>query len=275
MPNSFEDGEFYLDLSCVKNWGRELNEMNTRKRGAPYKYPKTFMIFASIIYSFFRMPYRQLEGFIGRISAYEPGLLAADYTTLHKRISKQDLGIDIPENDAVDLIGIKVTNRGDWMREKHGTQRRGWLKVHVTVDVESKRLLSLEVTEENTSDSEVLRPLLKDVNFEDALADGAYDINDAFEFMKSNGADCPGIKIRGNAVVGKEESARSMAVLEYQKMGYKGWRQMHQYGRRWAVEGLFSSIKRIFGETVRAASPEEMISEVKRAFILYNILINI
>ncbi len=108
------------------------------------------------------------------------------------------------------------------MREKYGEQRRGWLKVHVAVDVKSKRLLSLEVTEENTSDSEVLRLLLKDANFEDALEDGAYDTNDAFEFMKSNGTDCPGIKIRGNAVVGKEESARSTAVLAYQKMGYKG-----------------------------------------------------
>jgi hypothetical protein len=58
-------------------------------------------------------------------------------------------------------------------------------------------------------------------------------------------------------------------------MGYNGWRQMHQYGRRWAVEGLFSSIKRIFGETVRASSTEEMVSEVKRSFILYNILISI
>jgi hypothetical protein len=60
------------------------------------------------------MPYRRLEGFIGRISAYEPGLLATDYTTLHKRVSKQDLGIDIPESDAVvavDSTGIKVTNR--------------------------------------------------------------------------------------------------------------------------------------------------------------------
>ena len=65
-----------------------------------------------------------------------------------------------------------------------------------------------------------------------------------------------------------------MAVLEY-KMGYKGWRQMHQYGIQWAVEGLISSIKRIFGETVRADSLEGMISEIKRAFILYNILINI
>ncbi len=117
--------------------------------------------------------------------------------------------------------------------------------------------------------------MLEDVNFENALEDGAYDTNDAFEFMKSNGADCPGIKIRGNAVVGKEESARSMAVLEYQKMGHKGWRQMHQYRRRWAVEGLFSSIKRIFGETVRTASPERIISEVKKVFILYDILVSI
>jgi hypothetical protein len=105
-------GEFYLDLSCVKNWGRELREMNRKKRGAPYRYPDTFKTFASIIYTFFRMPYRQLEGFIGQLSTYEPGLVAADYTTLHKRISKQSLEIQIPENDAVvavDSTGIKVT----------------------------------------------------------------------------------------------------------------------------------------------------------------------
>jgi hypothetical protein len=63
-----------------------------------------------MIYSFCRMPYRQLEGFIGKFSTYEPGLVAADYTTLHKRISKQDLGINIPENDAivaVDLRGLR------------------------------------------------------------------------------------------------------------------------------------------------------------------------
>ncbi len=58
-------------------------------------------------------------------------------------------------------------------------------------------------------------------------------------------------------------------------MGYKAWKQMHQYGRRWAAEGLFSSVKRIFGETVRASSPDGMVSEVKRVFIFYNILISI
>jgi len=271
-------GEFYLDLSCVKNWKHELMQMNRKKNGAPYKYPNTFIIFAAAIYSFLRMPYRQLEGFIGKLSTYEPGLVAADYTTLHRRISKQALDIQIPEDDvvvAVDSTGIKVTNRGDWMREKHGKQRRGWLKVHVAVDVESKQLLSIEVTEEKTADSAVLRPLLKDVNIKEGLMDGAFDTNDAFDFMREKGVDCPGIKIRENAVVGNEPSARSNAVLEYKKNGYGGWKQMHQYGRRWAAEGFFSSVKRIFGETVRATSPEGMVSEIKRSFILYNILISI
>ena len=271
-------GEFYLDLECVKNWLRELKQMNRRKSGAPYKYPDSFILFASVIYSFFHMPYRQLEGFIDKLGMFIPGLTAADYTTLQRRISKLALQIPIPEEDivvAVDSTGMKVTNRGEWMREKHGKVRRGWLKVHVAVDVESKKLISIEVTEEKIADSEVLRPLLKNVNIEDGLMDGGYDTNDAFNFMKEKGIDCPGIKIRENAVIGDEPSTRSNAVLEFKKNGYKGWRQMHQYGRRWAVEGYFSSVKRIFGETVRASSVEGMISETKRLFILYNLIISV
>ncbi len=47
--------------------------------------------------------------------------------------------------------------------------------MHVAVDVESKKLLSIEVTEEDTADSEVLRPLLKDIDVKEGLMDGAYD----------------------------------------------------------------------------------------------------
>jgi hypothetical protein len=91
----------------------------------------------------------------------------------------------------------------------------------------------------------------------------------------TTGVDCPGIKIRENAVVGEEPSPRSNAVLDYLKNGYKGWKKKHQYGRRWAAEGYFSSVKRIFGETVRASSISGMISETKRLFILYNMLIGV
>ena len=42
-------GEFYLDLECVKNWQRELKQMNRKKSGAPYRYPNSFILFASVI----------------------------------------------------------------------------------------------------------------------------------------------------------------------------------------------------------------------------------
>ncbi len=106
---------------------------------------------------------------------------------------------------------------------------------------ESKKLLSIEVTDKKIADSEALRPLLKDLNIEDGLMDGAFDTNDVFNFMEEKGVGCPGIKIRENAIVGEEPSPRSNDVLDFLKNGYKGGKQKHQYGRRCAVEGYFSS----------------------------------
>jgi hypothetical protein len=86
------------------------------------------------------------------ISKYEPGLIAADYATLFRRISKPALQMTIQENEvtvAVDSTGIKVTNRGDWIREKHGKTRKRWPKVHGSAAVKSKKLLSIEITEDS------------------------------------------------------------------------------------------------------------------------------
>lgn len=45
------------------------------------------------------------------------------------------------------------------------------------------------------------------------------------------------------------------------------------YGMRWKVEALFSSIKRIFGESVRATSPEGMLREVRVKMNCYTMLV--
>jgi len=50
---------------------------------------------------------------------------------------------------------------------------------------------------------------------------------------------------------------------------------VHKYGNRWAVEGVFSAIKRIFGETVRATSPYGMLQEVKRIIAFYTIILSV
>jgi hypothetical protein len=60
-----------------------------------------------------------------------------------------------------------------------------------------------------------------------------------------------GIKIRENAAT-KSGGApyRAECSREKQKSGYRAWADVKKYGKRWAVEGVFSSVERIFfGET--------------------------
>jgi len=73
-----------------------------------------------------------MEGFTRKLSLFVPGLRSADYTTLFRRIRNLDLSFQVnPEfllRDvvvAVDSTGIKVTNRGEWMREKWRVRRGG------------------------------------------------------------------------------------------------------------------------------------------------------
>ncbi len=58
---------------------------------------------------------------------------------------------------AIDRTGIKVTNRGQWMNKKWNTRRKkGYLKFHVAVDIQSKKILSIEITDdEHVHDSDV------------------------------------------------------------------------------------------------------------------------
>jgi hypothetical protein len=223
------------------------------------------------------LPYRQLEGFLQALSGFVPGLRSADYTTLWQRIANLELNIPIPDNDivvAVDSTGMKVTSRGDWMREKHGVERKGWIKVHIAVDVKTRRPITFEITDERVIDQEMVKPLLKDVKLEDSLMDGAYDTEEVFKFMKEKGIAMPGIKIRKNAII-KADSDRAESVLEFKKYGYDSWKIVHGYGRRWSAESVFSAIKRIFGETVRATSTEGMFCEVRRMLAFYTIILSI
>ena len=65
---------------------------------------------------------------------------------------------------AVDSSGVKVSNRGEWIRHKWKV-RKGWIKVHIAVDVKTKEVVSIEITDESVGDGKMLS----------SLADGSYD----------------------------------------------------------------------------------------------------
>ena len=85
------------------------------------------------------------------------------YSTISRRINKLEIKINEKiGNDiviALDSTGIKVANRGEWMRHKWHV-RKGYLKIHVAVDIKKKRILSLEVASEEVHDGKMLKKLI-------------------------------------------------------------------------------------------------------------------
>ena len=80
-----------------------------------------------------------------------------------KRINKlniNDGNSEIDESEdvaiAIDSTGIKVTNRGQWLRDKWFVKKKGYLKIRVAVNVRTREILALEVTDEKTRDGKMM-----------------------------------------------------------------------------------------------------------------------
>ena len=222
-------GELLIAFDVINNWDTELNEMNKDKVGEPFHYPNTFLLLLGYAKAYFHLPYRQTERIAqGHAKWKVPSI--PDYTTINRRINKLDIAIkDNKSNSkefeddylivAIDSTGIKITNRGQWIRDKWGI-RKGYLKIHVAVNVKTKKILSMKVTDEHVHDSKALPELVQNiiksnnVTSSKLFADGAYDSNGVFRCLTDNGI-LPCIKVRKNAKVGwkKENILRNLSVI--------------------------------------------------------------
>ena len=268
-------GQVLLDFDVLDEWDHELSQMNEGKVGEPYDYPDSFMQLLGYMRAYFHLPYRQTQGVvIAHASKKVPGI--PDYSTISRRINKLEIKINERlGNDiviALDSTGIKVTNRGEWIRHKWHV-RKGYLKIHVAVDIKRKRILSLEVTSEEVHDGRILKKLVDNAsennNLKGILADGMYDSNNNFRYLSKNHIK-PGIKTRSNSKVKSTNChARNMSVVK-QQANFKRWKRSVSYGHRWMAETVFSSIKRMFGEHVTARKFSNMVKEIFLKATLYN-----
>ena len=268
-------GQVLLDFDVLDEWDHELSQMNEGKVGEPYDYPDSFMQLLGYMRAYFHLPYRQTQGVvIAHASKKVPGI--PDYSTISRRINKLEIKINERlGNDiviALDSTGIKVANRGEWIRHKWHV-RKGYLKIHVAVDIKRKRILSLEVTSEEVHDGRILKKLVDNAsennNLKGILADGMYDSNNNFRYLSKNHIK-PGIKTRSNSKVKSTNChARNMSVVK-QQANFKRWKRSVSYGHRWMAETVFSSIKRMFGEHVTARKFSNMVKEIFLKATLYN-----
>jgi hypothetical protein len=280
-------GEMYLTFNFLESWGRDLEKLNRGKLGRRFAYPWSFIELLMLIHVIFHLPYRQLEGFLRKLSELIPEIKPTDYTNIWRRGTQLKLSLpdtisssNEPVVIAVDSTGIKVTNRGEWMREKWKIHR-GWIKVHLAVDVKTKEIVAIDVTDERVSDGSKFNSLVDQAEenisgrrIEKALGDGAFDRREIFDHLQQKKIQ-PVIKTRSNAnTKARGSPARAKAVREMKELGYQRWKQKYGYGSRWAAESVFSAVKRISGEHVTATKTENMMQEVILKFSFYNMLMH-
>lgn len=274
--------DYYLDF--LSSWDEELQEMNRNKLGRPYEYPNSLIFVGKMLRFQFSIDYRSLEGLLrtlGKLLQFQ----VPDFSTIWARLNTIDLRDYLPQKKyatnlvlSVDASGIKVDDYSDWMRHKwqeKAKKRRGWIKMHIIVDVETHTAINVEITKEDIGDQDEFIPLVQSaldlgLDIKQVQGDGIFDTKEIHNFLEKNELE-PGIPPRKNASrKARGSAARAEEIRMFQDYGEKVWKLIRQYHLRPAVERTFSAFKQLFGDTVMARKWDRIVDELKSKFWILN-----
>jgi hypothetical protein len=262
-------GEYLLAFDFVRGWSDELSEMNLGKVGAPYRFPKT-LIELQALWHAKSMPYRMIEGMSRELARLGHLPEFNDYSTVNRRVNELDYHLETPQGDSLivfsDGSGMQAVNGGEYMREKYGKKNRQWVQIIILGDAKTHEPVSYEIhlipsSESESTERQLTQLLKKGTHIIAVGGDGAMDDKDLWNFCNDQGLH-PIIKPDKNARYDVDCPLRNLEVKARNKLGYKNWARRCGYGHRWtATEGIFSAIKRVFGEQIRATSATGMLHE--------------
>jgi hypothetical protein len=158
-------------------------EPRTTRGGQPHYSPLAIRT-ALTLQAVFRLALRQTEGLIGSLlQLLGLDLAVPDHSTLSRRAETLEVPKSSPSSRGpfhllVDSTGLRLCGPGEWLVEKHGTQRRrSWRKLHIGVDADTGQILASELTTADVDDGSQVEPLLDQITapLASLIGDGAYD----------------------------------------------------------------------------------------------------
>ena len=185
MLESRGDLTLLVDPAVLKQ-DRDLKAQNKGKRGRPYQYSSGLIFAAFAIKQIVRLPYRQaralLKSLMGRITK----LITPNFRSIWYRVSRmKESDIDfrirpLKPGEKIELVldssGVKKVNDGEYRTMKYD-KRKGWLKLHISVNADTIEILTEEITEDDVGDNSMFDELVEPI--EDGISilrtDGAYD----------------------------------------------------------------------------------------------------
>lgn len=264
-------GEFLLDLDWVKHWYIELEEMNEDKIGRPYIYPHSLIRLQGVWHSM-RIPYRMIAGITLRIVEIADLPESNHYSTINRRVNRLDIQLELTSTPVKilsgDGSGYQAICGGEYLREKYGKKNRKWVQVIILGDPRTKEPVSFEVNivprSEPESAEEQLEELLdQGVRIDSFMGDGGFDKLEFWDYLKDSRIRAI-IKPDKNARVDSYSKWRNLNVRYRNIYGYSDWARRVGYGMRWvATEGIFSAIKRMFGEQLAGKTEIGLVQEAK------------
>ena len=273
-------GQYLLDLDFVERWNQELAEMNLGKVGALFKFPNS-LIQLQAVWHGKSIPYRMIEGMTVRLVEMSELPDYNDYTTIDRRVNRMSTKISVPQGNNLTIFSdgtsLQVVEGGEYLREKYGKKNRRWVQVVIWGDPVTKEPVSFDVnivqSSEIASAKKQIEELLdKGVGIMAAGGDGAFDEIDFWNWLDWKNIYSL-IKPDKNAREDTESVLRNIAVKWRNKNGYAKWREKTGYGDRWpATEGIFSAVKRMFGEQIHARSEIGIVQEAAVKFWAYKML---
>jgi hypothetical protein len=225
----------------------------------------------------FRLALRQTEGLIGSIlKLLGLDLAVPGHSTLSRRAETLEVlkpclpSSGRPVHLLVDSTGLRLGGPGEWLLEKHGTQRRrAWRKLHIGVDAETGQILASELTTSDVDDGSQVEPLLDQITgpLASFIGDGAYDQTGVYDTVAKRHPEADVIvPPRSTAVLTEAaESAPTQRDRHLQSIaehGRRGWQKTSGYTRRALVEAAISRFKRVLGEALRSRIDRRRTTEI-------------
>ena len=232
----------------------------------------------------FRLALRQTEGLIGSIlQLLGLDLAVPDHSTLSRRAETLEVPRPCsssrgPVHLLVDSTGLRLCGPGEWLIERHGTQRRrSWRKLHIGVDAETGQILASALTPHDVEDGTQVEPLLDQIPgpLASFVGDGAYDQSGIYSTVIERHPDAEVIvPPRSTAVLSEDAETtptqRDRHLQNIAEHGRMGWQKRSGYTRRALVETAISRLKRVIGDALRSRTDGRRATEVAIAIAALN-----
>ena len=272
----------------------DLEDMNRGKRGRPFLFSDTLIIWMLSFFTVFNCDYRLVAGFTESLLR-DKGVETPSFSRFHERVRMLKDGLLLPEDSpirmkhkgvlavkvcnnvtdrvrrvGIDSTGINLSDTTYWRVNKWHQEKnvKGWLILHALSDVDSGEILAYAVSDDSVRDSPMLRILVEEAKnaghrFDTVYADNAYAGVENWKFL------CQENKYRfvtafsvstsptNNGCLARGEAARLWCSLPYDR-----WVEESGYGTRWKCECVFSDFKRLFPETVTARKQQHIVAQI-------------